>query len=206
MINVILLEKVGRLGQIGTQVKVKPGYARNYLLPRKKALRATKENLAYFESQRAAIEAANASARAEAEKKAKNLDGKKFVLIRQASEVGQLFGSVAVRDVAQQLKEAGYDVERQNVMLAAPIKSIGLFKIEVKLHSEVSATVTLNIARTEDEAKVQEKTGQAAKFDAQTAQLAEASRKAQDEMNKKMLEQPAPDAEKTAEKTEESTS
>ncbi len=162
MIEVILLEKVGRIGQIGTVVKVKPGYARNFLLPQKKALRATKDNIAYFEAKRADIEAANAQARAAAEKSGKTLDGKKLTTIRQASEVGQLFGSVTVRDIAVLLKEAGFDVERQYIMLAAPIKTIGVFKIPVRLHADVSVTVQLNIARTEDEAKIQEKTGKAA--------------------------------------------
>lgn len=165
MIEVILLEKVGRIGQIGTVVKVKPGYARNFLLPQKKALRATKDNIAYFEAKRADIEAANAAARAAAEKSGKTLDGKKLTTIRQASEVGQLFGSVTVRDIAVLLKEAGFDVERQYILLAAPIKTIGVFKIPVRLHADVSVTVQLNIARTEDEAKIQEKTGKAARRD-----------------------------------------
>lgn len=195
MIEVILLEKVGRVGQIGSVVKVKPGYARNYLLPRKKALRATKENLAFFESQRAQIEAANADARAKAETQAKTLDGRKFVLIRQASEVGQLFGSVAVRDVAEQLKNAGFMVERQNVLLPAPIKTIGIFNIPVQLHSEVTATITLNIARTEDEAKVQERTGEAVKANAAAAaEKLEAERLAQEELNRQLLEKPAEEA------------
>ncbi len=163
MIEVILLEKVGRIGQIGTVVKVKPGYARNYLLPYKKALRATKENLAYFEAKRADIEAANAQTRAAAEQSGKTLDGRKLTTIRQASEVGQLFGSVTVRDIAALLKEAGFDVERQHILLAAPIKTVGVFQIPVRLHADVSVNVQLNIARTEDEAKIQEKTGKAAK-------------------------------------------
>lgn len=165
MIEVILLEKVGRIGQIGTVVKVKPGYARNFLLPQKKALRATKDNLAYFEAKRSEIEAANADTRAAAEKSGKTLDGKKLTTIRQASEVGQLFGSVTIRDIAVLLKEAGFDVERQHILLAAPIKVVGVFKIPVRLHADVSVTVQLNIARTEDEAKIQEKTGKAAKRD-----------------------------------------
>ncbi len=165
MIEVILLEKVGRIGQIGTVVKVKPGYARNFLLPHKKALRATKENIAYFEAKRSEIEAANAQTRAAAETSGKTLDGKKLTTIRQASEVGQLFGSVTVRDIAVLLKEAGFDVQRQYILLPAPIKTVGIFKIPVRLHADVSVTVQLNIARTEDEAKIQEKTGKAAKRD-----------------------------------------
>jgi large subunit ribosomal protein L9 len=159
MIEVILLEKIGRLGGIGQTVKVKPGYARNFLLPRKKALRATKDNLAYFEAKRAEIIAANANAQSKAEAYAKKMDGKKFVIIRQASELGQLFGSVTMRDVASILHDAGYEVDRQAVNIAAPIKMLGLHKVEVQLHADVAAIITLNIARTEDEAKVQEKTG-----------------------------------------------
>lgn len=181
MIDVILLEKIGRLGQIGQVVRVKPGFARNYLLPRKKALRATKDNLAYFETQRASIEAANADARAKAELRGKELNGKVFTLIRQASEVGHLFGSVTIRDVADQLKAAKFETERQNILLSAPIKNLGLTKIDVRLHAEVTVTITLNIARTEDEAKIQEKTGQAVKLSAQQAQDADAAAKAQAE-------------------------
>lgn len=179
MIEVILLEKVGRIGQIGTVVKVKPGYARNFLLPHKKALRATKENLAYFEAKRSEIEAANAAAKAAAEKSGKNLDGKKFTTIRQASEVGQLFGSVTVRDIAELIKAGGFTVERQYIMLAAPIKTVGVFKIPVKLHADVSVTISLNIARTEDEAKIQEKTGKAAK----SRETAVEDKKAEAEIN-----------------------
>lgn len=170
MIEVILLEKIGRLGQIGQTVKVKPGFARNYLLPRKKALRATAENMAYFESQRANIEAANADARAKAEIHGKQLEGKVFTVIRQASEVGHLFGSVTIRDVAEQLNNAGFAIERQNIMLSAPIKELGLAKVEIRLHAEVSVTVTINIARTEDEAKIQEKTGKAVKISNKSAE------------------------------------
>lgn len=189
MIEVILLEKVGRIGQIGTVVKVKPGYARNFLLPQKKALRATKDNLAYFEAKRADIEAANAQTRAAAEKSGKTLDGKKLTTIRQASEVGQLFGSVTVRDIAVLLKEAGFDVERQYIQLAAPIKTIGVFKIPVRLHADVSVTVQLNIARTEDEAKIQEKTGKAA----QRGNAGAEEKKAEAEVNAEAFFEKAPE-------------
>jgi large subunit ribosomal protein L9 len=175
MIEVILLEKIGRLGTIGQKVKVRPGYARNYLLPRSKALRATKENLARFEVERVQIEARNADAKAKAEAVSKTLEGRKFVIIRQASELGQLFGSVNVRDVALQLHEAGFEVERQNVALSVPIKMLGLHKVEVHLHPEVSVSVTMNIARTEDEAAVQEKTGAAVKKAQQDKEDAEAT-------------------------------
>ena len=179
MIEVILLEKVGRIGQIGTVVKVKPGYARNFLLPKKKALRATKDNIAYFEAKRSEIEAANAQTRAAAEKSGKTLDGKKFTTIRQASEVGQLFGSVTVRDIAELLKAGGFDVERQYTLLSAPIKTVGVFQIPVRLHADVSVNIALNIARTEDEAKIQEKTGKAAK----SRETAVEDKKAEAEIN-----------------------
>lgn len=194
MIEVILLERIGRLGQIGQVVKVRPGYARNYLLPLKKALRATKDNLAYFESRRADIEAANAEGRAKAEKLSGKLDGRKFVIIRQASEVGHLFGSVSVRDVAETLHGAGYDVERQNILLAAPVKVLGMHDVNVRLHPEVTVKITLNVARNEDEAKVQEKTGQIAK--AKEASVEEAAKlaEAQVEANKSFFEKPAEEA------------
>jgi large subunit ribosomal protein L9 len=179
MIEVILLEKVGRIGQIGTVVKVKPGYARNFLLPKKKALRATKDNLAYFEAKRGEIEAANADAKAAAEKSGKSLDNKKFTIIRQASEVGQLFGSVSIRDIAELVKAGGFNVERQYVMMDAPIKTVGVFKIPVRLHADVVVTIAVNIARTEDEAKIQEKTGKAAKSREQSGE----EKKAEAEIN-----------------------
>jgi large subunit ribosomal protein L9 len=191
MIDVILLEKVGRLGQIGQQVKVKPGFARNYLLPQKKALRATKENIAYFESRRAEIEAANAKGRAAAELAGKKLEGKVFTMIRQASDVGQLFGSVTVRDVAEQMKTGGFETERQNILLAAPIKTLGVHSIDVRLHPEVQVSIKVNIARTEDEAKVQEKTGQAAKGRGASQEDAEAKAAAEVEANKAFFEAPA---------------
>ncbi|MBI3419715.1 MAG: 50S ribosomal protein L9 [Proteobacteria bacterium] len=190
MIEVILLEKIGRLGMIGQVVKVKPGFARNYLLPRKKALRATKDNLAVFESRRAEIEAANAAAREKAGERSKTLDGRKFVIIRQASEVGHLFGSVTVRDVATLLHDAGFEMERQNVALPSPIKALGLHKVEVHLHAEVAATITLNVARTEDEAKVQEKTGAAVKM-ATAAEDKQAALLRQEEVNRALFEKPA---------------
>lgn len=187
MIEVILLERIGRLGQIGQVVKVRPGYARNYLLPLKKALRATKDNLAYFETRRGEIEAANAESRAKAEKLSGKLNGRKFVAVRQASEVGQLFGSVTVRDVAETLREAGFETERQNILLAAPIKVIGLHDIQVRLHPEVSVKITMNVARTEEEAKVQEKTGQAAKAKAEADDAAKLAA-LQAEANKALFE------------------
>src|ERR1700761_6619495 len=132
--NVILLERVQNLGQIGDVVKVKPGFARNFLLPQKKALRATEANRARFESQRAQIEAANLEKRGEAEKVRDKIEGLKIVLIRQAGETGQLFGSVSARDVADGVTAAGFTVERRQVILDRPIKTLGLHPVRVALH------------------------------------------------------------------------
>lgn len=159
--QVVLLERVEHLGNLGDVVAVKPGYARNYLLPQAKALRATKNNLALFEKSKADLEAANAAKRGEAEKIAKTLEGKSFVLIRQASEAGHLYGSVSNRDIADSLAEAKHDVVRNQVRLNQAIKTLGLFQIPIMLHPEVPVTVTVNIARSNEEAEIQAKTGKA---------------------------------------------
>jgi len=161
MIEVILMERIERLGSMGDVVKVKPGFARNFLLPHKKALRATKNNLALFEKQRAELEAKNASLRAEAEKAAAQMDGLKLVIIRQASEMGMLFGSVTSRDVAEAAKLASQPIERSMIQIDTPIKMLGLFPVKVKLHPEVIIKVTVNVARSIDEALVQEQKGAA---------------------------------------------
>jgi large subunit ribosomal protein L9 len=159
--DVILLERIEKLGQIGDVVAVKPGFARNFLLPRKKALRATEENKKRFEAQRSQIEANNLSRKQEADKVAKKVDGVKIVVIRQASETGLLFGSVANRDIADGLTEAGFTVDRRQVILDKPIKTLGLHKVRVALHPEVIVTVTANVAKSADEAAQQEKSGAA---------------------------------------------
>ena len=159
--EVILLERIERLGQIGDVVSVKPGFARNFLLPRKKALRATEENKKRFEAQRAQIEATNLKRKQEAEKVAKKVDGQKIVVIRQASETGMLFGSVANRDIADGLTAAGFTVDRRQVILDKPIKTLGLHPVRVALHPEVIVTVTANVAKSEDEAVQQETLGTA---------------------------------------------
>jgi large subunit ribosomal protein L9 len=159
--DVILLERIEKLGQIGDVVAVKPGFARNFLLPRRKALRATEENKKRFEAQRAQIEATNLSRKQEAEKIAKKVDGQKIVVIRQASETGLLFGSVANRDIADGLTAAGVTVDRRQVILDKPIKTLGLHKVRVALHPEVIVTVTANVAKSADEAAQQEKSGAA---------------------------------------------
>ncbi len=153
--DVILLERVEKLGQMGDVVDVKPGYARNFLLPRGKALRANKANRQRFENERAQLEARNLELRTEAEAVQVKLDGESVTVIRQASESGQLYGSVATRDIAEGLTEGGFSVERQQVVLQRPIKVLGLHDVTVRLHPEVTATVTVNVARTQDEAERQ---------------------------------------------------
>ena len=153
--KVILLERVERLGAIGDTVSVKDGFARNFLLPRNKALRATSQNLKIFEAQRATIEQRNADAASAAEKAGEKLNGSTYVLIRQAGESGQLYGSVAARDVADAANAEGAKVERSMVVLDTPIKTLGLHPVKVRLHAEVTVTVTINIARSQDEAERQ---------------------------------------------------
>jgi large subunit ribosomal protein L9 len=157
MIDLILLERVENLGQMGELVKVRPGYARNFLLPQKKALRATKDNLTYFDKQRAQLEAQNLEKKGEAEQVAKKLDGVHVVIIRQAGESGQLYGSVSARDIADAVTAAGFTVGRSQIVLDRPIKTLGLHKTRVVLHPEVSATVAANIAQSPEEAEMQEK-------------------------------------------------
>ncbi len=157
--DVILLERIERLGQIGDVVKVKQGFARNFLLPTKKALRATEENKKRFEEQRAQIEANNLKRRDEAEKIKGKVDGLKVVIIRQASETGILFGSVSSRDISEGVTKAGFTVDRRQVILDKPIKTLGLHDVRVALHPEVIVKVTANVAKSEDEAAAQEKAG-----------------------------------------------
>ncbi len=153
--KLILLERVEKLGAIGDVVTVKDGFARNFLLPRQKALRATSANQAVFEAQRAQIEARNAENRAEAERRGQRLDGSTYVLIRQAGESGQLYGSVSARDVSDVAQAQGDRVERNQVVLETPIKTLGVHTVKVRLHPEVTVTVSVNIARSPDEAERQ---------------------------------------------------
>jgi large subunit ribosomal protein L9 len=150
--QVILLERVEKLGQMGDEVRVKDGFARNFLLPKKKALRATKANRDYFQTQKAQLEANNLRLRGEAEKVGQKLDGKSFVLIRQAGDRGQLYGSVSPRDVADAAEKAGFTIDRHQVNISQAIKTVGLFTIPVALHPEVKVNITVNVARSEDEA------------------------------------------------------
>lgn len=153
--EVILLERVEKLGHIGDVVKVKDGFARNFLLPRKKALRANEANRKVFEANRERIESENATRRVEAEKESKTLEGVSVTLIRQASNVGQLYGSVAVRDLVDVLTAEGHKVNKAQIVLDRPIKAIGVYEVRVALHPEVAVTVKVNVARSPEEAEMQ---------------------------------------------------
>lgn len=153
--QVILLQRIGRLGQMGDVVTVKDGYARNYLLPQKKALRATEANRAQFETQRSQLEAHNLELKKEAEAVAEKLDKKIFVAIRSAGDTGQLYGSVSTRDISDVVTEGGFTIDRRQVVMERPIKTLGLHDIVVALHPEVSVAVILNVARSVDEAERQ---------------------------------------------------
>ncbi len=175
--QVILLERIGRLGQMGDVVKVRAGFARNFLLPQGKALRATKENLSRFETERSQLEATNLHRKQEAEAVAQKLNGLSFVVLRQAGDTGQLYGSVSTRDISDAVTAGGFTIERAQVLLDRPIKNLGLHAVRVSLHPEVEIKVTANVARTEEEAHRQaagENVAQSARDDyaAQQAALA----------------------------------
>lgn len=178
--EVILLERIENLGQMGDVVRVKPGFARNYLLPKRKALRSNKENLAIFEQQRAQLEAENLKRRQEAEAVAGKIDGMSVVIIRQAGDSGQLYGSVASRDIAEAVTEAGASISRNQVVLDRPIKMLGLHDVRVRLHPEVSVHVSINVARSEAEAEMQAESGRFVSADelAQAEEAAEAEAQA----------------------------
>lgn len=179
MTEVILLERVENLGQMGEVVRVKPGFARNYLLPQQKALRATKANIAFFETQKKQLEAENLKKKQEAEKVAKKLAGVNITLVRAAGEAGQLYGSATTRDIAAAVTEAGIKIARSQVQLNEVIKALGLYKVTIRLHAEVSEKITLNVARSEEEAAMQLERGAAITSDLlekeeQAAEAAEA--------------------------------
>jgi large subunit ribosomal protein L9 len=153
--DIILLERIEKLGTIGDVVSVKDGYARNFLLPQKKALRANDANRKVFEANRERLEKDNAARRADAETAGRKVDGAEVVLIRSSSNAGQLYGSVSVRDIAAGLKEQGFDVDKKQIILGHPIKSIGLHEVTVALHPEVHVKVKANVARSDDEAELQ---------------------------------------------------
>jgi large subunit ribosomal protein L9 len=180
--NVILLERVPKLGQMGDVVKVKPGFARNYLLPQKKALRSTKENLTYFQAQRKTLEANNLERRKEAEEVGAKVNDFKVVLIRQASEALQLYGSVSSRDIADAAIAAGLKIERRQVELDKPIKTLGAHKIKVHLHPEVTVEIVAVVARSADEGEFLAKGGQLlAENDRAAQEAAEAAQRAADQ-------------------------
>lgn len=153
--DIILLERVENLGQMGDVVKVKPGYARNYLLPQKKALRASKDNISYFDTQKSQLEAQNLQKRKEAEDVGSKMEGMSVTLIRSAGDTGQLYGSVSSRDVAEAVVEGGTSIDRRQVELERPIKTLGLHPVRLRLHPEVTVIVTANVARSMDEADAQ---------------------------------------------------
>jgi len=159
--EIILLERIENLGLMGDVVRVKPGFARNYLLPQGKALRATDENRRTFDQQRAQLEANNLEGRKEAEAVAKKMEGLSIILVRQAGEAGQLYGSANARDIADAVSEAGFTVARQQVRLQRPIKNVGIHPVRIDLHPEVSVDVITNVARTQEEANIQARTGKA---------------------------------------------
>ena len=151
--KVILLEKIARLGNLGNVVDVKSGFARNFLLPQKKALRATEENLSVFEKQRATLEKSNEASKKDAETVLEKMNGQELVIIRQASDTGVLYGSVSTKDIASELVAKKFSVVKSDVVLNHPIKDIGIYSVQIKLHPEVTATVKVNVSRTVEEAK-----------------------------------------------------
>ncbi|WP_208347087.1 50S ribosomal protein L9 [Pseudaestuariivita rosea] len=153
--QVILLERVAKLGQMGDVVDVKPGYARNFLLPQGKALTASDANVKQFEEQKAQLEARNLETKKEADALAERLDGQQFIVIRSASDSGALYGSVTTRDASDAVTEAGFSIDRKQVSLVAPIKELGLHELSVSLHPEVDAKIMLNVARSQEEAELQ---------------------------------------------------
>ena len=203
--QVILLERVDNLGDLGEIVNVKPGYARNYLLPQKKALRASKANIAYFEAQKKSLEAENEKKKKEAEKLAKKVDGITVSLIRQASESGQLFGSVNSRDIAKAVAdESKEEITRNMVDLNQNVKTIGLIPVEVVLHPEVKVEVTVNIARSPEEAEIQASTGRALVSDAADEKpIEEIIDEAEQEIEAAEAEEQAEDAPESADAEEE---
>ncbi len=204
--NVILLEHVDRLGGIGDEVSVKQGFARNYLLPQGKALRATEDNVAYFETQKAALEAENKKKRDAAAKEAKKVEGTTIALIRQASEGGQLYGSVSARDIADEATEkTGITIDRSHIDLNQNFKMVGLFPVTIALHPEVKVDITVNIARTEEEAKIQKESGQALISGNEQPTVKDEAAADAEEIFEDVPEELSEDAEATEEVEEEKT-
>ncbi len=195
--EVVLLERVAKLGQMGEVVKVKDGFARNFLLPQGKALRATDTNMKRFEEQRAQLEARNLEAKKEAEKVAGKLDGRSFMVIRSAAESGALYGSVTTRDVADVATEGGFSLDRRQIQLDHPIKEIGLHQLTVSLHPEVDVTITINVARSPEEAEIQAagKSVQEVRAEEEAALDAEAA--AEFDIERLFEEEPRPEGEES---------
>jgi len=202
--EVVLLERIEKLGQMGDVVRVKNGYARNFLLPRKKALRATKANLERFETDRAQLEATNLERKGEAESVSTKIDGESFVILRQAGEAGQLYGSVTTRDIASSVTEGGMTIARSQIVLDTPIKAVGLHEVRIALHPEVSVTVTINVARTEDEAERQAR-GEAVGAEAERLAAEEDALAAEEVFEDEDLAQQAVDELEAAEEGDEAS-
>ena len=203
--QVILLERIEKLGALGDVVAVKPGFARNYLLPQKKAMRATKDNIAYFEGQKKHLVAENDKRKTEAEKTAKTVNGISVILIRQASEGGQLYGSVASRDISEivNAKLGENTIGKQHVVIDRNYKTLGLFDIKIRLHAEVSCTITVNIARSEEEAKMQVERGEALIREEAEAALAEKAIQAMADAEEKAAAEAEAESESDAATSEE---
>jgi large subunit ribosomal protein L9 len=201
--QVILLERIGRLGQMGDEVTVKDGFARNYLLPQGKALRATEANRKRFERERAQLEARNLELKSEAQVVSERLNGKNFIVIRQAGESGQLYGSVSTRDIAVAVTEGGFSIERRQVMLDRPIKTLGLHDIRVSLHAEVEPHIVINIARSADEAARQARGEDVSRATTEAEEDAEAARRAAEELFEEGVRPAESDAEATGNGPEE---
>ncbi len=190
--QVILLERIEKLGQMGEVVAVKPGFARNFLLPTGKALRATERNRKHFEKQKAQLEAHNLELKSDADSVGRKLEGISVVLVRQAGEAGQLYGSVNARDIAQALSNEGFKITRGQVRLEQPIKTLGLHDVSVTLHPDVTVNISANVARSNDEAKTQEKTGRAVLSQAEEEARAEIDKiqmASESEANEALMEQ-----------------
>jgi large subunit ribosomal protein L9 len=180
--QVILLERIGRLGQMGDVVTVKDGFARNFLLPQGKALRATEENRKHFETMRTQLEARNLELKSEAQGVASKLNGQSFIIIRQAGDTGQLYGSVSTRDIAEVVTEGGFSIERRQVMLDRPIKALGLHEVRIQLHGEVEPHITVNVARSPDEAARQARGEDVSRGATEAEEDAEAARRAAEQL------------------------
>jgi large subunit ribosomal protein L9 len=200
--NVILLERIEKLGQMGDVVRVKPGYARNYLLPQGKAMRATEENAAVFEKRRAQLEAANMERRSEASSVADKLQGLRVVLVRQAGETGILYGSVNARDIADAVTAAGFTIDRRQVSMDRPIKELGIHDQRIQLHPEVSVTVQINVAKSEAEAEMQ--AGALTALVEEGTEAAEAAQTGIEELQQELHEEESGDGETAAEAATES--